>query len=117
MISKTDFVRAINAIKSYWANEEKLTKYLHEFFMDGHSVVDFGNELTNTIVKLLAKNISEKHEVSIKDYIEWFIYENDFGKRKLSIYHTLEEGTEKEHKITSTEKMYDYIVKYLRDER
>lgn len=115
MISKSEFVKIINNIKDYHEKEEKLTKYLHEFFMNGHSVVDFGSELIYTIVKLLAKNISEKYDVFIEDDINWFVYENKFGKNKLSIYYTLGDGVKKKYKITSTEKMYDYIVAYLKE--
>ena len=115
MISKSEFVKIINNIKDYHEKEEKLTKYLHEFFMNGHSVVDFGSELIYTIVKLLAKNISEKYETPLKVTINWFIYENDFGKNKLSIYDILKDGTQKEYKITSVEKLYAHIVAYLKE--
>lgn len=116
MISKSEFVKIINTIKDYQEKEEKLTKYLHEFFMDGHSVVDFCSELVDIIVKLLAKSISEKEERSLEDDISWFVYENDFGRKGFSICYIIPSTKDKkEYKITSIEEMYDYIVAYLKE--
>ena len=116
MISKAEFVKIIDTIKDYYEKEEKLTKYLHEFFMDGYSAVDFCSELIDVTIKLLAKNFSEKHEASIEDDISWFVYENDFGKKEFSIRYIIPSTKDKkEYKITSIEEMYDYIVAYLKE--
>ena len=117
MITKKEFIETIDIIKEYYEKEEKLTKYLHEFLMDGHSVVSFVGELTDITIKLLAKNISEKDKQSLEDDINWFIYENDFGEKEWSICYIIPSTKDKkEYKITSIEKMYDYIVEmYLKD--
>ena len=57
MVTKEEFVDIILLIRKYQEKEEKLTKYLHEFLMDGHSAVNFTGKLQNSLLNLLAKNI------------------------------------------------------------
>lgn len=114
MITKKEFIETIDIIKEYYEEEEKLTGYLHEFFMDGHSVVNFGNELINKIIELLAKSMSEKHWEQIVNDIELFMYDYNFGGNP-SVVSIKKDTTTKDYYLDSSSVLYDYIMDYLED--
>lgn len=111
MVTKEEFIDIILLIRKYQEKEEKLTKYLHEFLMDGHSVVNFTGKLQSTLLNLLAKNISEKHATSILQDIETFIYEYLFSNKPLEISY-VENGIKKEYKINAIDELYDFIQEF-----
>lgn len=112
MITKEEFIKTIDVIKDHYEKEEKLTKYLHEFFMDGHSVVEFGGGLINKITELLAKNMSEKYWEIIVNDIEYFIYGCDFGDKPF-VVSIKKDTTTKDYYLDSSSKLYDYIREIL----
>ena len=114
MITKKEFIETIDVIKEYNEKEEKLTKYLHEFLMNGHSVVNFGNELINKIIELLAKSMSEKHWGKIINNIEHFMYDYNFGNNP-SVVSIKKDTTTKDYYLDSSSTLYDYIIDYLED--
>lgn len=114
MITKEEFIEAIDIIKDHYEKEEKLTKYLHEFFMDGHSVVGFGGRLVDKIIELLAKNISEKYWKTIFNDIEYFMYNCNFGGNPNTIS-IKKDTTTKDYYLDSSSKLYDYIIDYIID--
>ena len=98
MVTKEEFTNIILVVKEYYKKEEKLTKYLHEFLMDGHSIVNFTGKLRNTLLNLLAKNFSEKYAANILQDMETFIYEYLFSNKTFKINYT-ENGIKKEYKM------------------
>lgn len=114
MITKEEFIKTIDIIKEYYEKEEKLTGYLHEFFMDGHSVVDFCNKLIDEIIELLAKSMSKKHWGKIVNNIEHFMYDYNFGD-KPSVVSVKKDTTTKDYYLDSSSKLYDYIIDYVED--
>lgn len=114
MLCKEEFIKTIDVIKEYYEKEEKLTKYLHEFLMNGYSVVNFGNELISKIIELLAKSMSEKHWEEIINNIEHFMYDYNFGD-KPSVVSVKKDTTIKTYYLISSSVLYDYIMDYLED--
>jgi len=111
MVTKEEFTNIILVVKEYYKKEEKLTKYLHEFLMDGHSIVNFTGKLRNTLLNLLAKNFSEKYAANILQDIETFIYEYLFSNKTFKINYT-ENGIKKEYKINAIDELYDFIQEF-----
>ncbi len=111
MVTKEEFTNIILVVKEYYKKEEKLTKYLHEFLMDGHSIVNFTGKLRNTLLNLLAKNFSEKYAANILQDIETFTYEYLFSNKTLEINYT-ENGIKKEYKINAIDELYDFIQEF-----
>lgn len=111
MVTKEEFTDIILIVRKYYEKEEKLTKYLHEFLMDGHSIVNFTGKLRNTLLNLLAKNFSEKYAADILQDIETFIYEYLFFNKTLKISCT-ENGIKKEYKINAIDELYDFIQEF-----
>ncbi len=114
MITREEFVKTIDIIKEYYDKEEKLTEYLHEFFMDGHSIVNFGNELIHKITELLAKSISEEHWETIVNNIEHFICEVILGGNPF-IVRIDKDTIIKDYYLDSSSTLYDYVMDYLED--
>lgn len=111
MVTKEEFTNIILVVKEYYKKEEKLTKYLHEFLMDGHSIVNFTGKLRNTLLNLLAKNFSEKYAANILQDMETFIYEYLFSNKTFKINYT-ENGIKKEYKINAIDELYDFIQEF-----
>lgn len=111
MVTKEEFIDVILLIRKYQEKEEKLTKYLHEFLMDGHSVVNFTGKLQSALLNLLAKNISEKYAAHILHDIETFTYEYLFSNEPFEIS-CFENGIKKEYKINAIDELYDFIQEF-----
>lgn len=114
MLTKEEFIETIGIIKDHYDKEEKLTEYFHGFFMGGHSIVKFGNELVDKIIELLAKNMSKKYWKTVVNNINYFIYDCNFGSTPFTV--SIKKDTiTKDYYIDSSSKLYDYIMGYLND--
>jgi len=114
MISKKDFIEALDTIAEYQKKEEKLTKDLHEFLMNGHSVVSFTGKLQDILLKQISQRISEDDWQSVYDNLTLFAYEYDFGKIPYELIWHKKDETEKSYDIKSSEEMYDWLVEFFR---
>lgn len=113
MLSKQEFLEVLDTIAEYHKKEEKLTKDLHEFFMDGHSVVSFTGKLEELLLKHLCLNISEDNYYDIYDSLSLFVYQNEFGKVPYELIWHKKDGTTKDYSIKSSSEMYDWIIEFF----
>lgn len=109
MITKAAFVKAINSIQEYLKYLDEVEKVCKISFFD----VPLG-EMEDSLTTVLAYGFnSDDSEVIkwIKDDIEWFCFEDDFGAYKLTITRTTDEEVIEICPRTA-EDIYDYITKY-----
>lgn len=106
MLSKKTFVETINFLKEQSEKVETFNKLGNEIFGD-FDIYLFKDE--DRIVKLLAEAMDDRFE-----WLEYFIYENDYGKdlRPDSVQEA--DGTPID--ITTAEKLYDFLA-YEHEER
>ena len=88
MISKKDFIKAIEDVENVWRYHEGLNNYFRKNNVDGYI---FQPDCTSTVLRLL-------HSIAgIKDKDEWidyFCFELDFGKKWHEGTITNDDGTD-----------------------
>ena len=117
MLSKKDFIEALDVIAEYHRKEEALTKALHECFMDGHSVVSFTGKLEGFLLKQICMNISEENWQDIYDNLSLFVYEYDFGEKPYEVEWHITTATDnivRKYSIKSNSEMYDWLAEFFR---
>ena len=111
MISKEKFVEYINFIKSLDDKESKLQDGLQACFgKENVGCVFVFNEVVPKMIEMLCDlmNIEYNRDQHIGDYIQYFIYELDFGKSKDAVEAiTVDEKT---YDLSTAEKLYDFIL-------
>lgn len=107
MISKEDFVRAMDELKKY---DEEIEKHNYTLgkLIGGFSNLDVGSNLFYFLISYLTKEFDDSHE-----WISWWINDTNFGRKEKESY-TIS-WTSKDNKyiekiLDSAEKLYDYLV-------
>lgn len=109
MITKAAFVKAINSIQEYLKYLDEVEKVCKVSFSD----VPLG-EMEDSLITVLAYGFNSDNSKVIKwikDDIEWFCFEDDFGNHKLRIYLNKESGNEEEIILTNADELYEFIVR------
>lgn len=109
MITKAAFVKAINSIQEYYSYLDKVSDVCKISFFD----VPCGAVEDSLITSLAYSFDSDNSQVIewIKDEIDWFCFEDDFGNYKLRIYLNKESGNEEEIILTNADELYEFIVR------
>jgi len=76
-LTAQEFAGEINKIKLFMAEQDKLDLAIKIISPSGTGVVEFGSEFLMDYIKLLAKVVGDNY-----GWIEWYIFENDFGLNK-----------------------------------
>ena len=107
MISKENFIFVLSQIEKQENKDRNFTKFLQDGnYIDGHIVSTFSEPLLDTTLKLLSLFFEEDVFNKKNDtWIEWFVYENDFGKQKMSCF-----IDNVKYKITNAEEMYNFLI-------
>lgn len=100
-MNKSTFTKYINELKKFNDDGEKFGECM-ENFLDGHFVVKYGDHLIQAYIELLAKIMSDKNK-----WIEWFVYENNFGENEFKVYSSQSDKVGK--KIKSAGDLYDVL--------
>ena len=114
MINKTKFVEIINRLRDYNDLQSKINNLFKDSienieydFMNAGSIC-VGHE--SVVVELL-KNIFEDYG----ETISWWIYECDYGRSFKMGDITEQDG--KEIDLTTAEKLYDYLIKNMEENK
>jgi hypothetical protein len=106
MINKENFIFVLSQIEKQIEKERKLINFLSDGYIDGHLVSTFSESLIETTIKLLSA-FFEDNAFSDKSitWIEWFIFDNDFGKGGLSAF-----INKKEYKFSNSSEFYNFLI-------
>ena len=112
MIEKKDFIFVLSQIEKQIEKDQNLVRYLiSNNYIEGNPVGCFSDILLNTTIKLLSTFFEDDvFTKKIDTWIEWFIFENDFGNKKMSCF-----IDKIEYNITNSEEMYDFLIKWKYD--
>jgi len=102
MIKLTTFKKAIESIKKQREKELKFCKALEDI-MDGNFVPEMSIDILEALLSCL-KDIFNDRE----DWVDWWIYEKDFGKDKKL---TARYKNGKEIKLDTVEDLYVFLKK------
>lgn len=98
-MNKSDFVDAINAIKTYNNKINNIQTVLEENCED---VIFWPPSLEDALIKTLVESFNDYSEM-----IDYFIYELDFGERWSPGFIT---ANGQDIKMQTAEDLYDYLV-------
>lgn len=75
-----NFLACCKALKAFFEEQQKLSAVIFAISPSCTGVCEFGNEFVEHYVRVV--------ELALKDdfgWFNWFVFENNFGKKKLSI--------------------------------
>ncbi len=101
IITFKQFETAIKDLKAFFQEQQKLDAVLKVISPSGTGVCEFGNEFIDAFIRL--------GEAGLKDecnFLSWFVFDNDFGKKELKAI-----LNENEYVITNEKDFYDFMVK------
>lgn len=78
-MDRKEKVKHLKWLEKYVKRNEKLTDSLikHGYSIESNVVSELGFQSTS-VINMVSKLVGDNHE-----WVEWYIYENDFGKKKL----------------------------------
>jgi len=97
MISYDDFHYALTKLKKFLDEQDKLTQVINVIAPSGTCVCEFGNEFIDDYINLLECSVNDD-----SNWVSWFVFENEFGKKGLII-----NIDNKKYKIKSDKLLYD----------
>lgn len=102
LLTKKKFCEYINFIKERQDSELRVCKALNDEFIDAN--IFFYSKYESKLVELLKIIMQDKG-----DWIDYFIYELDFGKKWKVGTVTEKDGTSID--ISDAEKLYDFLIR------
>ena len=75
-----EFESSINNLKEFMKEREKLYDVLNAISPTGTCVCEIGGKFIDDYISLLERSINDKN-----NSVSWFVFDNDFGSRKLTI--------------------------------
>jgi hypothetical protein len=95
-----EFTKALHGLKAFIQEREKLQGVLDVISPSSTGVVEFGNSFIDAYMKLLSRALGDENE-----WVEWFVYENDFGAKGMEV---ICNGVE--YPITDEKTFYDVCI-------
>lgn len=100
-ITREQFIEKMQVLLDWDKEKEKLQNVVELLCPSSYTMVEFGSTFTAEYIKLLSMMVGDEG-----DWIDWYIYENDFGKNgdKLACF-----CNDVEYQITDAGKLYDFM--------
>lgn len=106
MLTLTQFESAITDLQLFFKEQEKLENVLKVLSPTSTGVCEFGNRFIEDYIHLLAKAVNDEGA----DWLFWYIFDNDFGKRNLLAITRDNQGNEQSCNIDSVKKLYEFVL-------
>jgi hypothetical protein len=94
------FHRAIEDLKRFTAEQDKLKSVLQVISPTGTAAVEFGNQFIDDYIDLLEQALGNEYGL-----VSWFVFDNEFGQKNMIVTF---DG--KEYIISSIRDIYDFIM-------
>ncbi len=109
MISKEDFVKAIDAVRDNWDCEDEMNKVLVDHGNDGY--VFLGGRCMDAVINLLHAIFGKADK---DEWISYFCFDLDFGRD----YHkgTIRDDDGSDIDLFTAEDLYDFLITNLNEE-
>jgi hypothetical protein len=95
-----NFHKAIENIKRFIQEQDKLKSVLQAISPTGTCVVEIGNEFIDNYIDLIEQALGNEYGL-----VSWFIFDNEFGQKNMIVTF---DG--KEYIISSIRDIYDFIM-------
>jgi len=106
-ITKKQFIESIDLIKKQFDVDKKFADTMSQY-LDGMFISTMSTNSLLAFEKLFNYMIGDINSPHNESWMSWFIYENDFGARKLEAY-----INNNKYVIDSPESFYSFIEKYI----
>jgi len=106
MISYDNFYYALTKLKKFMDEQDKLTQVINVIAPSGTCVCEFGNEFLDDYINLLEHLVDDN-----SNWVSWFVFENEFGEKKLDV-----KIGDKKYKIKSDKILYDVCLNFKDEE-
>lgn len=100
MLNKENFSNKMKKIKEL---DEKVTRLISLGFDINSEIIEIISSFCHEMIKKLEEEMEDKFST-----IDWYIYENEWGKRNFTITHH-ENKIEKEYVFKNENDLYDYL--------
>ena len=107
MLTKKEFIKIMNTLKDTDSRFDKACEHLQGLWFDINEY-----RLKDLVVTLLEKNMGIKSDPKWGSVISWWIYECEYGTEHPEISLTDKGHITETFVLDTTEKLYDYMVKY-----
>jgi hypothetical protein len=94
------FFNSIKNLKDFLLELQKLQDVLDVLSPSGTGVCEIGHKFIDDYISLIEITLGDKDE-----FVNWFVFENDFGNKNLSCHYQ-----EREYVIKNEKDMYDFIT-------
>lgn len=95
------FLEASNKLKKFIKEQEKLNDVLKVISPTSTGVVEFGNEFIDDFIQVVEIALGDDY-----NWFSWFVFENDFGNKKLKV-----KVDEKEYVILGEQQFFNVCIK------
>lgn len=106
-LTKEEFCSAIDTIKDYWDNMQKVEDAIGVVFSEG-TIMDIMDSYANTLATVMRDELAIDAPFDAVPWIMYFCWEKDFGRG-------YEEGDVQidgvEFPLTNSEELYDLLIK------
>lgn len=99
-MTREQFISILNRLKKQDDNDHAFSEHIGLAFPGCHSPIYDNNELWLAVIEALSISLNDKYE-----YINWWIYETQFGKNDLGVY----DNDGEEHFLHNPGELYDYL--------
>lgn len=104
MITKETFVSTMDTLRKQYHQEEAIVLLLQEMTDRDGCNFDVSDKIVSCLIKVLEDMFDDRF-----GWICWFIYEKDFGEKKLRAYDVNKKGI----KLNTAAQLYDFLIKEM----
>lgn len=104
MLEKKDFLELFSDIEKI---DQKIDDLIKIGFDINSDLISCLSDANHKLISCLEKFMNDKYET-----ISWFIYENEYGKKKFTIEHTKGEKAGTTFYFNNVDDLYDYLKNY-----
>lgn len=105
MLTKEEFLKTIEALKQQDAIDNNFQTHMEVAFPGSYAPI-YENVLWALSIHMLELAMEDRYE-----YVSWWVYETDYGKREdMAVISWAENGQEKSVNFTTPEALYDFLV-------
>lgn len=108
MLTFEQFDKHLNVIKNQYIKERKISNSFKELGLcDDHVYLSVSEDIINNYINLIEMVMNDPNDIN-ESWIQWHIYENDFGNNKMSVSC----GKYKDKKIRNNKDIYNVILEW-----
>jgi hypothetical protein len=104
MITKKTFIKTMEVLKKQRLQEAAISVLLEDMTEETH-FFNVSEKVENALLNILAECFEDTD-----GWLSWWIYEKDFGQKKLKAYDVNKKGI----KLNTAEQLYNFLVKEMK---